>query len=178
MGSEMCIRDRYSAETLEVDLAVYDTRRRAIALYFLDWDKGGRVQEVELLDGTGAVRDRFTVEQFANGKYLVIGLKGYTKIRIRRISGQNAVLNGIFFDPVPAPVNAGTPVPLGNASISNGRVKLTATGFEDERFCLDASTDLKTWSCVLTNTFTTQTMEFEIAVDPGPSHFHRAHIVP
>jgi len=168
----------YSTNILELDLAVYDTRRRAIALYFLDWDNGGRAQEVELLDGTGAVRDRFTVEKFVNGKYLVFGLKGYTKIRIRRISGQNAVLNGIFFDPVPPAINAGTPVSLSNPSIFNGRLKLTALGVEDERFCLDASTDLKTWSCVQTNSFPTQTMEFEIALDPGPSHFHRAHFVP
>ena len=152
--------------------------RRAVALYFLDWDNGGRVQEVELLDGPGTVRDRFTVEQFANGKYLVIGLKGYARIRIRRISGQNAWLSGIFFDPAPAVISAGTPLPLKNASISNGRLKLTAIGFEDERFCLDASTDLRTWSCVLTNSFTTQTLDLDIAVDPGPSHFHRAHIVP
>jgi hypothetical protein len=169
----------YAPETLEVDLGVFDTKRRAVALYFLDWDNQGRAEDVELLNETGVVVDRFRVEQFANGKYLVIGLKGYTHLRIRRVSGENAVLSGIFFDPAPSAVNAGTPVPLANLNISNGLMSFTATGFEDENFCVDASVDLKNWSCLLTNIFTTRTATIQIPLEPeARSRFLRAHIVP
>jgi hypothetical protein len=162
-----------------LDLAVFDTRRRAVALYFLDWDRSGRVQEVELLDGTGTVRDRFTVKEFADGKYLVIGLKGYSKVRIRRVSGNNAVLSGIFFDPAPLEVNAGTPVPLSNPRLSEGLLSVTATGFEDQRFCVDSSENLRDWSCITTNLFLSPSFEFQIRFEPDVLvRFHRAHIVP
>ena len=168
----------YAPDLLELDLGVFDTRARSVGLYFLDWDNRARAQEVELLDAAGAVRERFTIDQFANGKYLVLELKGYATLRIRRLSGDNAVLNGIFFDPAPMEISPGTPLPLENLRIANGTFGFTITGSEDHRFCLDESLDLKTWSCLATNLFTGPTFELQLPVNGEARRFIRAHVVP
>lgn len=169
----------YAAEALVLDLGVFDTRRRAVALYFLDWDDRGRVQEVELLDAAGVVRDRFTVDYFANGKYLIISLKGYARVRIRRIDGENALLNGIFFDPVPIEVNVGTPVPLSHPRVVAGAFKFSVSGTEDSRFCLDESRDMKIWTCFTTNMVVAPVFDMQIPLlNDEPLFFYRGHVVP
>ena len=168
----------YATDLLELDLGVFDTRARAVALYFVDWDNRGRAQEVELLDSAGAVRERFTVDRFVNGKYLVLELKGYAALRIRRLSGDNAVLNGVFFDPAPMEISPGTPLPLGSLRVASGSFGLTITGAEDHRFCIDESLDLSTWSCVATNLFTGPTFELQLPVNGEAHRFIRAHVVP
>ena len=95
----------YDEDELVIDLAVFDTRPRAVSLYFLDWDRQGRSQRLEVLDGAGTVLESYTVDNFENGKYLVLAVKGFAKVRISKVKGPNALLNGMFFDSAPLPVN-------------------------------------------------------------------------
>ena len=169
----------YSPDEVVLDLAVFDTKERAVSLYFMDWDRQNRVQQVEVLDGAGAVRDTFTVENFINGKHLILRVKGFVKVRIKKVSGVNAILNGIFFDPAPVAVNVGAPVPLAKPLIADGSFWFSVSGIKDQRFCLDKSTDLHLWSCLSTNVFEAATFQMSVPFNrQEPNVFLRGHIVP
>ena len=86
---------------MDVDLT--DGQAHDLALYFLDWgDNGTRSEQVQISDAaTGAVLDTETVSSFAGGEYLDWQVSGNVVITITRVSGPNAVLSGLFFDPTP-----------------------------------------------------------------------------
>jgi hypothetical protein len=173
------VASAWHGNELLLEFGVFDTRRRAVALYFMDWDRQNRVQQVEVLDLRGIVRDSYQVDNFAEGKYLVFGLKGYTKVRIKKVAGPNVVLNGIFFDPAPIQVNVGSPVPLTNPVLSGGGMSITVTGPPEQRFCLDRSDNLRDWTCFSTNAISAP--QFQLLVpfeDKEKVRFFRGHIVP
>jgi hypothetical protein len=63
----------------------------------------GREEWVDILDAvTGAVLETQTITSFEGGKYLVWNLSGHVLIKFTQNAGPNAVLSGLFFDPVPA----------------------------------------------------------------------------
>ncbi|HEX7859900.1 MAG TPA: chitobiase/beta-hexosaminidase C-terminal domain-containing protein [Verrucomicrobiae bacterium] len=166
-------------DEMNIDLGVFDTRRRAVALYFLDWDGKNRVTQVEVLDSAGVVRDSYIVENFASGKYLVLGIQGLATLRLKTIAGPNVVLSGIFFDPAPVQVNVGAPVPFRNFRAANGTLSFTATGLADQRFCLDTSSNLQQWTCLTTNTFSAPELHLQVPVKRAITHeFLRGHFVP
>ncbi|HLX60898.1 MAG TPA: dienelactone hydrolase family protein [Planctomycetota bacterium] len=69
-----------------------------VALYFNDFNKRGRSQKVEVLDGrNNSVLVSRTVSDFADGKYVVYDMSGHLKIRLTAENGDSAVFNGIFF---------------------------------------------------------------------------------
>lgn len=80
-----------------------------VSLYFIDWDKNGRSQKVELLDAaSGAMLDSRTVSNFQGGIYATWDVTGAVRVRITNTagSGTNAVLSGVFLGgamPAPAP---------------------------------------------------------------------------
>lgn len=168
----------YDGEELTLDLGVLETQRRAVGLFFLDWDRQGRVQRVESLDAAGNVKDAHLVQDFSNGKYLVLGVKGYVKLRIKRVNGPNAVLNGLFFDVAPVEINVGAPVPLTNPVLRNNVIWLTVTGTANQRFCLDESWNLQDWVCTKTNVISAPQFQIQVPVSPQPVQFLRGHIVP
>jgi uncharacterized delta-60 repeat protein len=93
------------ANSFNVDLNFTDGHTHRMALYFCDWDFAGRSQTVELLDGeTGTVLQSQTLSSFSGGQYWQWDLKGHLKLRFTKISGYNAVLNGLFFQPAPAEI--------------------------------------------------------------------------
>ena len=97
----------YSSSSFAVDVSVTGGPRR-VSAYFLDWDRNGRSQTVEVLDAaTGALLDARTVSDFAGGKYLTWDLSGSVRIRVTRSGGVNAVLSGLFFGS-PADNGSGT----------------------------------------------------------------------
>ena len=70
-----------------------------LELYFLDWDNGGRSEKVQISTTGGTVLDTETVSSFSNGVYLNWIVSGNIVIKITNVSGPNAVLSGLFFDP-------------------------------------------------------------------------------
>ncbi len=93
----------FSASSFTVDMTITDGKSHRVALYFLDWDRAGRSETVEITDATtGAVLNTQSVSSFGEGKYLVFDIKGRVKIKITRTGGPNAVLNGIFVAPTPS----------------------------------------------------------------------------
>jgi hypothetical protein len=81
-----------------VDVNVTDGKTHQIALYLLDWDNGGRVETVSIIDATtGTVLDSRNVSSFSNGEYLVWNVSGHVKITTALMAGINAVVSGIFF---------------------------------------------------------------------------------
>lgn len=91
-----------SSANFMVNVTLTDTNTHRFAMYFLDWDRNGRVQTVEVLDaGTGEVLDTQNVSSFQEGKYLVWEIRTSVKVRLTRVTGYNATLQGFFFDPVP-----------------------------------------------------------------------------
>ena len=90
----------YSATSFTVDLNVADGQTHDLALYFLDWDKEGRSEQVQISNAaTGAVLDTETVSSFSSGVYLQWAISGSVVIKFTNLAGKNAVVSGLFFDP-------------------------------------------------------------------------------
>lgn len=89
-----------------------DATTHRLALYFLDWDRAGRRQRVEILDATDYVLDRRDVLAFGDGVWLVYEFQGSVKIRLTKLAGPNAVLSALVFDPVPT-----APIPPTSADV-------------------------------------------------------------
>ena len=68
-------------------------------MYFLDWDQQGvREQTVQIRTGGGEVLDHRKLTAFHGGKYLTWTIQGRVQVEIRKVTGNNAVISGIFFD--------------------------------------------------------------------------------
>ncbi len=61
-----------------------------------------RSEQISVIDTrTGDVLDSRTISNFSNGRYISYDLTGGVTIQITRLSGPDAVLSGVFFDPSP-----------------------------------------------------------------------------
>ena len=92
----------YTPSSLTIDVKFTDGVPHQLAVYSLDWYTGGsRKQTISILDGaTNAVLDSQDVSSFQDGKYLVWNLTGHVILRLTNTSAINAVISGLFFDPV------------------------------------------------------------------------------
>lgn len=91
----------YAGSEFEVDINLTGGEHQ-VAFYVLDWDFAGRVQRVEIIDyDTRQVLHSADVEGFAGGAYLEYSIQGRVLARFTRLSGPNAVVSGVFFDPAP-----------------------------------------------------------------------------
>jgi hypothetical protein len=91
----------YSTTSFTVDVNITDGATHQVALYLLDWDFNGRTERIDVLDAaSGKVLDSQTVNGFSGGEYLVWDVGGDVAFRLTRQAGNNAVLSGLFFDPV------------------------------------------------------------------------------
>jgi hypothetical protein len=89
----------YSSGAFEVELSFNDAQSHRVALYFLDWDRAGRQQKVEVLDAaTRSVLHSIDLANFGDGSYLEYTMRGRIIVRFSRLASFNAVLSGIFFD--------------------------------------------------------------------------------
>jgi hypothetical protein len=92
----------YSATSFNINVNLTDGNTHRIALYLLDWNSGGRVESVTILNAsTNAVLSTETYSSFSQGEYAVWNVTGNVIIQVKQSSGANAVVSGIFFDPVP-----------------------------------------------------------------------------
>lgn len=81
-------------------LAFTDAEYHRVSFYFVDFDGANRAQRVEMIDSqSGTVLDSAEITQFQGGLWLRYEVKGNVTIRVTNLSGYNAVLSGIFFDP-------------------------------------------------------------------------------
>lgn len=86
--------------TMTFSINCIGTNSYQVALYFVDWDNGGRRLAVEMFDAKtlNLVAPVKVVTNFSGGKYLVYSYNKSVKFRIDHVRGRNAVLSGIFFD--------------------------------------------------------------------------------
>jgi hypothetical protein len=99
-GSGRIASTFYASNNFSLDVNLKDTSVHQLALYFLDWDDGGRAQTVTLFDAdTQAVLSTRTLADFQNGAYLVWNIKGHVTLQFNRLAGQNAVVSAVFLAP-------------------------------------------------------------------------------
>ncbi len=102
----------FSATAFTVDVNLADGLTHNLELYFIDWDNQGRGEQVQISDvGTGKVLDTETISSFTSGVYLDWRVAGNLAIKITRLAGANAVLDGVFLDSTASP-----PPPAATAS--------------------------------------------------------------
>lgn len=88
----------FAASAFTIDINLADSASHRIALYFLDWDRQGRGQTIEVMDiASGSVLDSRTLTGFGEGQYLSWTLRGRVRFRITCTAGPNAVVSGLFF---------------------------------------------------------------------------------
>ncbi|MDQ6675795.1 MAG: hypothetical protein M3Z09_00700 [Acidobacteriota bacterium] len=94
----------FSTQPVTLDINFNDATLHSVAVYCLDWDRGGRAETIDVLDfASGAVLDSQKISGFQNGQYLVWNLTGHVIIRATRTAGNNAVVSGLFFGAAAAP---------------------------------------------------------------------------
>ncbi len=89
------------ANTFSVDVNLTDGAPHTLSLYVLDWDTSSRAETIEVHDATtNALLDSRAASAFHGGQYWRWNVSGHVTFRINRTSGSNAVLGGLFFDPI------------------------------------------------------------------------------
>jgi hypothetical protein len=93
-----------SGMTMVVEVPAQRGTPFQLAMYFVDWDQTGRRVAVEVfdLDTRDLVAPEQMVDAFTGGTYLVFECDRPLRLRIAQIRGDNAVLSGLFFDPLSA----------------------------------------------------------------------------
>jgi hypothetical protein len=100
-GSTRIAAAWYSATSFTVDVDVTNSQSYNLELYVLDYDRSGRSEQIQFTNEvTGAVLSTETVSNFSGGAYLNYTISGNVLIAITRLTGNNAVLSGLFFDRV------------------------------------------------------------------------------
>ncbi len=107
----------YSPTSFTINLNLTDGQTHRVALYFVDFDSGGRSQTVEIRDGTSnTLLDSRSLSAFTGGQYLVWSIRGNVKIVVTGTAGPNGVVSGLFFQPAPPPTFSAVPVAGGIAN--------------------------------------------------------------
>lgn len=84
-----------------IDLNLTDGQAHQVSLYNLDWDDNHRIQTIAISSATtGNLLDTRQVSGFLTGQYYVWNIKGHVNIKITINTGVNAVISGLFFDPM------------------------------------------------------------------------------
>ncbi len=169
----------YSATSFNLNLNLTDGRTHRVAFYFLDWDAAGRSQTVEISDaGSGTVLNSQTVSGFTGGKYVIWDIKGSVNVKLTRTAGPNAVLSGLFFANA-LQLSSLPPPTLSNIQMAGSTFQLRVNGNAGQQFVVDATSDMKNWTPISTNTLSGATLDFS---DPASaqlkSRFYRARLLP
>lgn len=90
-------------QTMTLAVRVRGVQPYQVALYFVDFDRKGRRQAVEMLDADTLkmVAPVKIVDDCAGGKYLVYRYDRSAKFRFDKVRGDIVTLSGVFFDPAP-----------------------------------------------------------------------------
>ncbi|MDQ2732702.1 MAG: hypothetical protein M3Y56_13670, partial [Armatimonadota bacterium] len=102
-------KDRIAAQwgsndpSYDIDCNLTDGKTHQVSLYGLDWDRGSRNEDIQVLDhDTKAVLDTLNFNTFVTGAYAVFNIRGHVTFHVVNRGGSNLALSGIFFDPIPA----------------------------------------------------------------------------
>ncbi|HEY6243956.1 MAG TPA: hypothetical protein VIX17_08425, partial [Pyrinomonadaceae bacterium] len=91
----------YSTGFFDIDINLTDGLTHQVAIYCVDWDSTTRSQRVDVFDAvSNALLDTRNVSGFSNGQYLLWNISGHVKLRVTNTSGANAVVSGLFFQPM------------------------------------------------------------------------------
>jgi hypothetical protein len=102
MGAGRVAAGWYSFSSITIDLDLTDGAPHQVALYGVDWDAMSRDEHVDIVDAiTGTVLDTRQLSGFMGGQYLVWTVRGHVSLVVTRTGGINAVVSGLFLDPVP-----------------------------------------------------------------------------
>jgi len=90
-------------QTMTVDVRLKSEHGYRMALHLIDGDRQQRRMAVELfdLDTLKLIAPVALVEDFAGGKYLVYEYNRSCRVRLSHVTGGDAVISGIYFDPRP-----------------------------------------------------------------------------
>ena len=135
----------FDPQSVKIDFTTSDPLD--VALYFLDWDRVGRVQDLSVLDtGTGVPLYQLRLDNFAEGKYVQLRLQGAVTIQLTKVSGPNAVLNALF---VGGP-SVGVPItaPTLSAQITASGMNIRLTVAAGSRLVLERTMNFESWDPV------------------------------
>jgi len=96
----------YSATSFDVMVALTDGQPHPVAFYCLDYDSTVRSQRLDVFDAaTNALLDTRTVTAFSSGQYVSWTVTGSVRVRVTRLTGNNAIVSGVFIGAGAAPAN-------------------------------------------------------------------------
>jgi hypothetical protein len=98
-GSTRIAATWFSLTSFSVAVNLTDGQVHDLELYFLDWDKMGRSEQVQITSAsTGAVLSTQSISSFQSGLYLNYAVSGSIVITFKDLGPGNAVLSGLFLD--------------------------------------------------------------------------------
>lgn len=156
----------YADSSFELEISLLDGQAHRLALYCVDWDTRLRSEQIQILDSTsGAVLDARILSDFNGGKYLIWDAQGSLKVRVTKMTGNNALAMGLFFDPTTARFDA---EPLqrpiislaGGPRVAQGQFQMRLQGEVGQRFEIQASDDLRNWTPIANVTLATASYDF------------------
>lgn len=168
----------FTGRAMNFDLTIMDAGAHTVAFYFLDWDRVGREQLVEVRNADGAVVQSELLRNFQDGRYFVIRASGSLSVKVTLKQGGNAVVSGVFFDAEPAPIGPPAPLTFSAPRLDSGYYFMTVYGVAGSRFCLDRSTDLRGWICTETNALQGSAHMLFPQIGEEKARFFKAHAVP
>jgi hypothetical protein len=91
----------YSASAFTIDVNLTDGNTHQVSLYLCDWNSYLRTETVTIIDASSSnVLSTQSFASFTGGVWEIYLIKGHVQIQVTHTGGDNAIVNGIFFDPV------------------------------------------------------------------------------
>ncbi len=87
-------------QTMTIDIHSKANKFYKISMYFLDYDKKDRRSAIEIFDlkTLNIIAPVQIIRNYSQGKYVTFTVDRPVRLRINHVRGQNAAVNGIFFD--------------------------------------------------------------------------------
>jgi class 3 adenylate cyclase len=90
------------ADTFRIRIHLPDQKHRRLALYAWEWSGTARSEAVVVRDtATDELLESRALTRFADGHYINFDISGDVTVDIRREQGANAMISGVFLDPMP-----------------------------------------------------------------------------
>jgi predicted phage tail protein len=161
----------WTAGQLRLNLYVPRGAPRRVALYFVDWSRMGSSQEISIRDvKSGTNLDTRSLDEFANGKYVVYEVEGNISISIGASEG-GAVLSAILFgEGVPAPISD-RPLIFTILGSEPDALRVRVAGDSGQRFKVQTTADFQTWTDVTQSILVATSMEMSLRRAAARSFF-------
>jgi hypothetical protein len=159
----------YSPGQCVFDVNINSAQPKQVALYLLDWDNSGRVEDIIVTDAaTDAMLLTKRIDKFAGGKYVVFNAKGSIKVAAKSVSGPNAVVNGIFFGDATSTVSSDPArLSVGTIDVSSGSYIIRIAGQPGQVFDIETSSDFRSWTKVGQQTLSGTSIDFPMPFAVG-----------